>query len=147
VGILYFGSAIPALPLEWYKTFVLEEKHGFNKTTPGLFVADTLKGWAVGAAIGAPFLAGFLRVFSWAGDRFVPWLMGFLYVFFFLVTPTSRVLKMHQGCVPALDGRAVPDCHPAAFQQAFAPPRGRASYEDRVSGLFTQVPAEAPIRD
>jgi STE24 endopeptidase len=61
-----------------YQTFVLEEQHGFNKTTPGLFVADTIKGWFIGSAIAAPFLAGFLRIFEWAGDRFVPWLMGFM---------------------------------------------------------------------
>jgi STE24 endopeptidase len=73
-------SAIPSIPLSLYQTFVLEEKHGFNKSTLGLFIADTLKGWAIGAVIGAPFLAGFLKVFNWAGDRFVPWLMGFLYV-------------------------------------------------------------------
>ena len=58
--------------------FVLEERHGFNKTTPWLFVTDLLKGWAVGLVIGGPFLAAFLWVFRWAGDRFVPWLMAFL---------------------------------------------------------------------
>lgn len=78
VTVLYFTSSIPSLPLSIYQTFVLEERHGFNKTTPGLFVADLVKGWAVGFAIGTPFLAAFLYVFKWAGDRFVPWLMGFL---------------------------------------------------------------------
>ncbi|TFK51342.1 metalloendopeptidase [Heliocybe sulcata] len=80
-AVLFFISSIPSLPLSVYQTFVLEEKHGFNKTTPGLFVADMVKGWAVGFAIGAPFLAVFLKIFKWAGDRFVPWLMGFLLAF------------------------------------------------------------------
>ncbi len=61
-----------------YSTFVLEEKHGFNKTTPAVFVTDLLKGWAIGIVLGAPFLALFLYIFEWAGDRFVPWLMGFM---------------------------------------------------------------------
>ena len=81
VVVLVFFSTIPSLPLSVYQTFVLEERHGFNKTTPSLFVTDLLKGWAVGFVIGSPFLAAFLYVFKWAGDRFVPWLMGFLYVF------------------------------------------------------------------
>ncbi|KAI0078019.1 hypothetical protein K474DRAFT_1661060 [Panus rudis PR-1116 ss-1] len=81
VAILFITSSIPALPVSIYQTFVLEEKHGFNKTTPGLFVADMLKGWAVGFVIGAPFLAAFLYVFKWAGDRFIPWLMAFLITF------------------------------------------------------------------
>jgi STE24 endopeptidase len=64
-----------------YSTFVLEEKHGFNKTTPGLFVIDLIKGWALAFVLGSPFLAVFLYIFKWAGDRFVPWLMAFMYVF------------------------------------------------------------------
>ncbi|KAI0804709.1 metalloendopeptidase [Irpex lacteus] len=81
VVVLVFISTIPSLPLSVYQTFVLEERHGFNKTTPTLFVTDLLKGWAVSFVIGAPFLAAFLYVFKWAGDRFVPWLMGFLLSF------------------------------------------------------------------
>jgi len=80
-AVLFFASSLPGLPFSVYQTFVLEEKHGFNKTTPGLFVADLLKGWALGFVLGAPFLAAFLWVFQWAGDRFIPWLMGFLISF------------------------------------------------------------------
>ncbi|KAI0919502.1 hypothetical protein AcV5_001554 [Taiwanofungus camphoratus] len=79
--VLFFVSSIPTLPLSIYQTFVLEEKHGFNKTTPALFVADLFKGWAIGSIIGAPFLSAFLYVVKWAGDRFVPWLMAFLLTF------------------------------------------------------------------
>lgn len=81
VVVLFLISSLPSLPVSWYQTFVLEEKHGFNKTTPLLFFTDLIKGWAIGFAIGAPFLAGFLYVFKWAGDRFVPWLMAFLITF------------------------------------------------------------------
>ena len=45
-------------------------------TFAGIF--DLLKTWALGFAIGGPFLAAFLYVFKWAGDCFVPWLMAFL---------------------------------------------------------------------
>jgi STE24 endopeptidase len=61
-----------------YQTFVLEEKHGFNKMTIGLFIMDTLKGWALGFVIGSPVLAAFLWIIRWAGDSFIPWLMSFL---------------------------------------------------------------------
>ena len=72
------ASALPEIPVSVYETFVLEERHGFNKTTPGLFISDLLKTWALRFAIGGPFLSAFLCVFKWAGDRFVPWLMAFL---------------------------------------------------------------------
>ncbi|KAJ7226892.1 peptidase family M48-domain-containing protein [Mycena pura] len=81
VFLLVILSSLPTIPLSVYSTFVLEEKYGFNKTTPGLFVADLFKGWAIGAALVAPFIWAFLRIFNWAGDRFVPWLMAFVLAF------------------------------------------------------------------
>jgi len=81
VYILTFTSTIPALPLSIYHTFSLEAHHGFNKTTPILFVADLFKGWAIGFVLGSPLLAAFLYVFDWAGDRFLPWLMALLFGF------------------------------------------------------------------
>ena len=71
----------PHLPPTLYETFVLEEKHGFDKTTPSFYLVGTLKSWGLGFTLGAPFLGAFLFVFKWAGDRFVPWLMGFLLSF------------------------------------------------------------------
>lgn len=76
--VFAFVSSISGLPISLYSTFVLEEKHGFNKTTPVTFVTDILKGWGVGFALGAPFLSVFLWIFNWAGDHFVPWLIGFI---------------------------------------------------------------------
>lgn len=81
VFLLAVLSSLPTIPLTVYSTFVLEEKYGFNKTTPGLFVADFFKGWAIGAVLIAPFMWAFLRIFNWAGDRFVPWLMAFVLAF------------------------------------------------------------------
>nr|GAT49145.1 predicted protein [Mycena chlorophos] len=81
VFLLFFLSSLPTIPLSVYSTFVLEEKYGFNKTTPTLFVTDLLKGWVIGGAVLAPFLWAFLRIFNWAGDRFVPWLMMFILAF------------------------------------------------------------------
>lgn len=78
VFLMFLVSSLPTLPLQAYGTFVLEEKHGFNKTTPTLFITDLLKGWGLAIVLGAPFLSIFLYVFQWAGDRFVPWLMGFM---------------------------------------------------------------------
>ncbi|WVQ83824.1 hypothetical protein IAT38_005968 [Cryptococcus sp. DSM 104549] len=76
--IVTLATAIPSLPWSYYHTFVVEEKHGFNKSSRSLFWADTFKGYALVAAIGLPVLAGFLRIIELAGKSFVPWLMVFL---------------------------------------------------------------------
>ena len=49
-------GALLSLPLNIYKTFVLEQKFGFNRTTPLTFAADKLKGWAIALAIAVPLL-------------------------------------------------------------------------------------------
>ena len=49
-------GALLSLPFTIYETFVLEEKFGFNRTTPRTFVADKLKGWGIALAIAVPLL-------------------------------------------------------------------------------------------
>ncbi len=49
-------SSLIDLPFEYYKTFVVDEKFGFNKMTPTMFFSDLLKHSIVGIALGAPIL-------------------------------------------------------------------------------------------
>jgi STE24 endopeptidase len=51
-GILMLASDVIGLPFECYHTFKIEEKYGFNKVTPKLFIVDKLKGYFLGALIG-----------------------------------------------------------------------------------------------
>ena len=44
-GIIMLASDILTTPFTYYKTFVIEERFGFNKTTLKTFVLDKLKGW------------------------------------------------------------------------------------------------------
>ena len=49
-------GAIAALPFDLWRTFVIEARHGFNKTTPLVFMLDIAKGAALAVALGAPLL-------------------------------------------------------------------------------------------
>ncbi|KAI9635595.1 metalloendopeptidase [Dioszegia hungarica] len=80
ISFLTMLTALPGIPWSYYYTFVIEEKHGFNKQTVGLWIADQVKTWALIAVIGLPFMAGFLRIIEAAGKNFVPWLMLFMVV-------------------------------------------------------------------
>lgn len=64
IGILILAKSILSLPFSIYSTFVIEEKYGFNKTTPKTFVLDLLKGLALGIVLGGPLLAGILAFFT-----------------------------------------------------------------------------------
>ena len=68
VGILMVGKTIISLPFSVYSTFVIEERFGFNKTTPKTFVMDILKGLILALILGVPLLAALLSFFMYLGD-------------------------------------------------------------------------------
>lgn len=55
------------LPFEYYRQFVLEERFGFNKMSRSLFLADLVKGVALGAVIGLPLAWVVLALMAKAG--------------------------------------------------------------------------------
>ena len=63
-GILMLISQLAGLPFSIYSTFVIEERYGFNKTTPKTFVLDQLKGILLAVLLGAPIFALVLWIFS-----------------------------------------------------------------------------------
>jgi STE24 endopeptidase len=63
-GILIVLSQLVGIPFSIYHTFVLEERYGFNKTTPKTFVIDILKGLLLTVLLGAPVFALILWIFS-----------------------------------------------------------------------------------
>ncbi len=65
-AFVVIGSAIE-LPLDWYGTFRIEQKFGFNRMTLGLWLADMAKGSLVGALIGLPLAAGILWIMGNSG--------------------------------------------------------------------------------
>jgi STE24 endopeptidase len=61
------------LPLEWYATFRIEQRFGFNRMTPRLWLADLLKGVLVGAVIGLPLAALILWIMGATGGLWWLW--------------------------------------------------------------------------
>ncbi len=61
-------SSLLDLPFSIYSTFVIEEKFGFNRTTPKTFIIDMLKGAMLGFIIGAPLLYVILWLMQQMGD-------------------------------------------------------------------------------
>ena len=61
-------SGIIELPFDYYKTFVIDERFGFNKMTPKMFFTDMVKHTIVGILLGAPILFAALYLMQGAGD-------------------------------------------------------------------------------
>jgi STE24 endopeptidase len=65
-GIALIGG-IASLPFSWWRTFRIEERFGFNRTTVATWLADLAKGIAVGAALGLPLVLVVLWLMRSAG--------------------------------------------------------------------------------
>ncbi len=95
-GVLFFALlglllSIIDVPFDLYRTFVIEEKFGFNKMTARLFVKDFLLGLVVSALLGLPFLAILLWLMSAAGENWwlYAWLAGVAFwLFIQFISPT-----------------------------------------------------------
>jgi STE24 endopeptidase len=87
-GLLFVGSlgllvSAVSIPLRLYRTFVIEERFGFNRTTWGTFVVDQIKGLVLAVLLGTPLLAGILAFFAYAGP--MAWLYCWLAVALYML--------------------------------------------------------------
>jgi STE24 endopeptidase len=76
IGFLLLMQSLIDLPFSIYKTFVIEEKFGFNKTTPAVFASDILKTLLLSIVLGTPLLAAVLWFFEEAGPLGWLWAWG-----------------------------------------------------------------------
>ncbi|BBO81526.1 peptidase M48 [Desulfosarcina ovata subsp. sediminis] len=85
-GLVYIGAVVGMKtlfdqPFSIYATFVIEERFGFNRSTPATWIKDRLKGLGLAIALGGPLLLGILAFFQYAGDT--AWLWCWLLVTLF----------------------------------------------------------------
>jgi len=66
-SVLLLSSLID-LPYDYYKTFVVDAKFGFNKMTISMFYSDLIKHSLVGVVLGAPILFAALWLMQSAGE-------------------------------------------------------------------------------
>ena len=87
-------NAIISLPFELYQKFVLDEEYGFNKSTWGLYIKDTLISTALMLVIGGLVVWGVSSIMLSAQ---MWWLYSFLFIFGVIILinmffPTVRAL-------------------------------------------------------
>jgi STE24 endopeptidase len=69
-------AGVLALPLAWYRTFVIEERFGFNRMTAKIWIVDLIKSTLLGAALGIPLVSLVLWLMARAGTLW--WLYAWL---------------------------------------------------------------------
>ena len=69
-GVIMLGSDLLTTPFSYYRTFVIEEKFGFNKSTKKLFWLDKLKGACMSILLGGGILSLIIWFYQFAGENF-----------------------------------------------------------------------------
>ncbi|MBX2970855.1 MAG: M48 family metallopeptidase [Cyclobacteriaceae bacterium] len=105
-GVLGIASDLLTLPFQWYGTFVIEEKYGFNKTTIKTFITDKLKGYVLGAIIGGGLLAALIYLIETMGPGFWIWFatIACAFMLFMNMFYTSLILPLFNKLTPLPDG-------------------------------------------
>jgi STE24 endopeptidase len=103
--LLILGQGLISLPFSIYNTFGIEQKFGFNRSTPTTFMLDRLKGLALAAVIGLPLAAAVLWIFGHVGSA---WLWAWALLTFFQLTLTylapSWIMPLFNKFTPMPDG-------------------------------------------
>ncbi len=105
-GVLFFIQDIFSTPFALYSTFIIEEKFGFNKTTPKTYILDKIKGYFLLIVLGGLVLSLILFFFESFGG--MAWLYAWLVLSCFLVLMqplfTLFIAPMFNKFTPLEDG-------------------------------------------
>lgn len=105
-GIIMFASDIITTPFDIYDTFKIEEKYGFNKTTPKIFVLDKIKGWLVSGLIGSGLLALIIFIYQKTGNLFwiYAWVVVSAFSIFMAMFYSNLIVPLFNKQTPLEDG-------------------------------------------
>ena len=105
-GILLFASDVISTPFSIYDTFVIEDKFGFNKTTPKIFILDKLKGWFLGAIIGGGLLAFIIYIYQLTTSNFwiYAWLVISIFSIFMVLFYSNLIVPLFNKQTPLTEG-------------------------------------------
>ena len=105
IGVLFIGNSLLTLPFQIYDTFVIEERFGFNKTTPKTFVVDQIKGVLLAALLGVPLLAMVLWIFGTVANAWLwAWLAFTAFQLLMTYLAPTFILPLFNKFEPMEDG-------------------------------------------
>jgi STE24 endopeptidase len=113
--------ALTGLPFDWHAQFDLEDRFGFNTTTPRLWWSDRAKGLLLAFALGLPLLALILKWVQWAGTAWWWWawasVLGFQLLM--IVLAPSLILPLFNKFSPLSEGSLRERLHALAERTRF----------------------------
>lgn len=105
-GVVYFLSDFISIPFSLYRTFVIEEKFGFNKSTLKTWLLDKLKGYLITIIVGGILMSVLILLVFAYGGSFWWWFWGVISLFMVVMSLfyTSWILPLFNTLTPLADG-------------------------------------------
>lgn len=105
-AILSLASDIINTPFSLYDIFVIEEKFGFNRTTPKTYMLDKIKGWLLGAIIGGGLLSLVVWFYQQTGSFFwlYAWIVAIIFTVFMAMFYSSLIVPLFNKQTPLPEG-------------------------------------------
>lgn len=117
LGIYQVFTMIISTPFDYYSTFVIEEKYGFNKTTKKTFVLDIIKNIILIATLGGGIVIGLFAFYDNFGTMFVvySWIASTVFILIVNVIYVPVIVPIFNKLTPLEDGELKDMIH--AFAQ------------------------------
>jgi STE24 endopeptidase len=105
-GVIALFTTFINLPFSLYKTFVIEEKYGFNKTTATTFFIDFIKNIVLSAILGGVLLSIMVLLYTKRGEYFwiYTWIFVSAFSLFFATFYTSLIVPIFNKLKPLEEG-------------------------------------------
>lgn len=120
-GIITLASEVISLPFSYYRTFVIEERFGFNKTTLKTFVLDKIKGLLMTAIIGGGLLALIVWFYQLTQENFwlYAWVLVAVFSLFMNMFYAKLIVPLFNKQTPLEDGDLREKISSYAIQNGF----------------------------
>ncbi len=105
-AILSLANQLINIPFSAYRTFVIEQKYGFNRTNARTFILDILKSLILGAVIGGIVFSAILWFFAKTGSWawVYCWVAVVLFQLFLVFIAPVVILPLFNKFIPLEDG-------------------------------------------
>lgn len=105
-GIIGLAADLLSTPFDLYDTFVIEQKYGFNKSTPAIYISDKLKSWFLAAVIGGGLISLIVWLYTLLGNSFwwLAWISISAFSIFFSLFYSSIIVPLFNRQTPLESG-------------------------------------------
>lgn len=120
-AILFLANDLIGIPFSIYDTFVIEQRFGFNKVTPKIFILDKLKGYLLTIIIGGGLLYAIISFYNLTAEYFwiISWLAITAFSLFMSMFYSELIVPLFNKQTPLPEGELRSEIEKFASESSF----------------------------